>query len=43
VLVDGETITEAIGTQVLHGLIDNDYVIDVASDCDWSFRLMPRR
>ena len=42
VLVDGETITEATGTHVLYGLIDNDYVIDVASNCDWSFRLKPR-
>jgi hypothetical protein len=38
VLVDGETLTETRRTQVLQALIDNDYVIEVASDCDWSFR-----
>lgn len=42
VLVDGETLTETSRTQSLQGLIDNAYVIDVASDCAWSFRLKPR-
>lgn len=42
VLVDGETLTETSRTQSLQALIDNDYVIDVASDCDWSFRFKHR-
>jgi hypothetical protein len=42
VLVDGETLTETSRTQGLQALIDNDYVIDVASDCAWSFRFKPR-
>jgi hypothetical protein len=42
VLVDGETTTEATGSHATGRLMDNDYVIDVASDCDWSFRLKPR-
>ena len=42
VLVDGETTTEATGTHATGRLIDNDYVIDVASDCAWSFRLKTR-
>lgn len=42
VLVDGETLTETSRTQALLALIDNDYVIDVASNCDWSFRFKPR-
>ncbi len=40
VLIDGETLTDTSRTQVLKALIDNDYVIDVASDCDWSFRFI---
>lgn len=42
VLIDGETLTETSRTQVLKALIDSDYVIDVASDCNWSFRLTHR-
>jgi len=38
VLIDGETLTPTSRTQTLEALIDNDYVIEVASDCDWSFR-----
>jgi hypothetical protein len=37
-LIDGETLTETSRTQALKALIDNDYVIDVDSTCDWSFR-----
>jgi hypothetical protein len=42
VLVDGETLTETSRTQGLQALIANDYVIDVASNCDWSFRFTHR-
>jgi len=42
VLVDGEIITEATGTQATGRLIDNDYLIDVDSTCGWTFRLKPR-
>ncbi len=42
VLVDGETLTETSRTQSLQALIANDYVIDVASTCEWSFRFTHR-
>ena len=42
VLAEQVSITEATGTHVLYGLVDNDYVIEVDSTCDWTFRLKPR-
>lgn len=42
VLVDGETLTETSRTQSLQALIANDYVVDVASNCEWSFRFTHR-
>ena len=42
VLIDGETATEVTRTQSLAKLISNNYVIEVDSTCDWSFRFKSR-
>lgn len=39
VFLDRAVATEERGTYTLRGLIDADYVIDVDSDCAWTFRV----
>ncbi len=41
-IVDQDIETTESGTYVLRGLVDAGYIIEVDSDCAWSFRLRPR-
>ena len=42
VIVDQRVLSETSGTHVLYGLVEADYLIEVDSTCEWSFRLRPR-
>ncbi len=42
VIVERDLMAEESGTHTLRGLANGRYVITVESDCNWSFRLVPR-
>lgn len=42
VIVDRDVLSDTSGAHVLYGLVDTDYVIDVDSSCQWTFRFKPR-